>query len=58
MLKQDVIKTIDNLPDTASMEDIIYRIYVLDKHYKALRDIEAGRVYSAEDIRRDILKNI
>jgi len=54
MLKQDVINTIDNLPDTASMEDIIYRIYVLDKHYKALRDIEAGRVYSAEDIRHDM----
>ena len=56
MLKQDVINTISSLPENASMEDIMYRLYVLHEHKKALRDIDAGRVYSTDDVRSSIVK--
>ena len=57
MLKQDAINTINALPENASMEDIMYCLYILDKHIKALGDIDAGRVHSTGDIRKSIVKN-
>ena len=57
MLKQDVINTISTMPENASIEDIMYRLYVLDKHRKALCDIDAGRVYSTEDVKKSIIKD-
>ena len=57
MLKQDVINKIDTLPEDASIADIMYFLYVLDKHNKALGDIDANRVYDTEDIRKSIISN-
>jgi hypothetical protein len=56
MLKQDVIKTINTLPDDVTIADVMYRLYVLDKHNKALADIDAGRVHSAAEVRESIVK--
>ena len=55
MLKNDVINTINSMPDDVSMADIMYLLYLLDKHYKALNDITANRVYSTDDVRTSIL---
>ena len=57
MLKQDVINKINAMPEDASIADIMYILYVLDKHNKALRDIDANLVYKADDLRKSILKN-
>lgn len=51
MLKQEVLDIISAMPDTATMEEIMYRLYIIDKHNKALADIDAGRVYSTDEIR-------
>jgi len=56
MLKQDVINTINALPDDITIADVMYRLYVLDKHNKALADIEADRVYSTAEVRESIVK--
>lgn len=50
MLKNDVINTINSMPDDVSMADIMYLLYLFDKHYKALNDIAANRVYSTDDV--------
>ena len=34
--KQEALKTIDQLPDDADMDEIMYRLYVLDKIRKAM----------------------
>ena len=57
MLKQDVINKIDTLPEDVSITDIMYILYVLDKHNKALGDIDANRVYDTEDVRKSIIRN-
>jgi predicted transcriptional regulator len=57
MLKQEVINTITSLPENVTIEDIMYRLYILDKHRKSLADIDAGRIYSTEEIRKSIIKN-
>ena len=57
MLKQNAINTISSLPDNASLEDIMYRLYILGKHEKALNDVRSNRVYSAEEVRKSIVVN-
>ena len=56
MLKQDVINTINALPDDVTIADVMYRLYILDKHNKALADIDADRVYSTAEVRESIVK--
>jgi predicted transcriptional regulator len=52
--KQDALNTINQLPDTADMEEIMYRLYVLDKVRKGQEDVEQGRLIPAEDLKREI----
>jgi predicted transcriptional regulator len=51
--KEQVQKILEVLPDSASLEDIQYHIYVRQKVEQGLADAEAGRVISHEEaIRR------
>ena len=52
--KQDALEVISQLPDTADMEEIMYRLYVLDKVRKGQDDVEHGRLTSAEDLKHEI----
>ena len=52
--KQDAIETISKLPDDADMDEIMYRLYVLDKVRKGQEALEQGRSVSSEDLRREI----
>ena len=47
-------RTVKQLPDTADMEEIMYRLYVLDKVRKGQGDIEQGRLTPAEDLKHEI----
>jgi len=51
MLKQQVLDTVLAMPEDISIEDIMYRLYIMDKHNKALSDIKAGRVYSSDEVK-------
>ena len=53
-VKQDALEVISQLPDTADMEEIMYRLYVLDKVRKGQDDIEQGRLTPAEDLKHEI----
>jgi len=55
-LKKEAINTITQLPDDVDMDEIMYRLYVLDKIRKGQEDIAQGRVISAEDLKREIEK--
>lgn len=52
--KQDALNIINQLPDNADMEEIMYRLYVLDKVRKGQEDVAQGRVTDAEDLKREI----
>jgi hypothetical protein len=58
MLKRDIIDTIVSLPEDVAIEDIMYNLLVIDKHSKALQDIEAGRIYSSEEIRASVIEGV
>jgi predicted transcriptional regulator len=42
--KQDVRRVLDGLPEEASLEDIQYHLYVLQRIERGRDDVEAGRV--------------
>ncbi len=53
-IKQEAIKAITSLPDTATMEDIMYRLYVIDKVHEGLDDVRNGRVITSEELEKEI----
>ena len=48
--KQEALDTISRLPDNANMDDIMYRLYVLDKIRSGREDVEAGRTISHDEL--------
>ncbi len=52
--KQDALNTINQMPDNADMEEIMYRLYVLDKIRKGQKDVEQDRVTDTEDLNHEI----
>ena len=51
--KQQAHELIDQLPDTASWADLLYRMEVRADIEAGLADIKAGRVQSVADIRKE-----
>jgi len=52
-MKSEAHRIVDQLPDNASWEDLIYRIYVRQSIEAGLRDAEAGRVETVAEVRRE-----
>ena len=51
-IKEEAHRIVDQLPENASWEDLVYRIYVRQSIEAGIRDAEAGRVESVADVRR------
>jgi hypothetical protein len=51
-IKDEARRIVDQLPDTATWEDLIYRIYVRQSIEAGLKDAEQGDVESVEEVRR------
>jgi len=52
--KQEALNTIDQLPDDADMDEIMYRLYVLDKIRKGQEAVEQGKTIISEELKREI----
>ena len=52
--KQDALETIGRLPEDTDMDEIMYRLYVLDKIRKGQEAVEQGRTTTSEELRREI----
>jgi hypothetical protein len=52
--KQEALDTIDKLPDDTDMDEIMYRLYVLDKIRKGQEAVNKGRTATSEELRREI----
>lgn len=50
--KEAAIKIINNLPDQATWDDIMYQLYVKKKIELSLKAAEDGKVYSHEEVRK------
>lgn len=52
--KQDALNTINQLPENVDMEEIMYRLYVLDKVRKGQEAAEQEETLTSEELQRDI----
>ncbi|HTY51378.1 MAG TPA: hypothetical protein VMB48_16965 [Steroidobacteraceae bacterium] len=52
--KQDAIEAIEQLPDNVPLDEIVYRLYALNKIRQGMQDVEAGRGISSEELAREI----
>lgn len=53
-LKQEAIDAISKLPETANLEEIMYRLYVIDRVKKGLDAIKRGQSISIADLKTEI----
>lgn len=52
--KQEALDAIQRLPDAADMEEIMYRLYVLENLRRGQHDAKQGKTTQAEQVLRDI----
>ncbi|HEY3700138.1 MAG TPA: hypothetical protein VGK97_12440 [Spongiibacteraceae bacterium] len=55
-LKQEALESLQRLPEDADIDEIMYRLYVIDKLRKSRDAVEQGQVISHDDLKRDIEK--
>jgi hypothetical protein len=53
-LKQEAINAISTLPDDASIDDIMYRLYVIDKVSRSREEVKKGKTITVDELRREI----
>ncbi|MHB9097258.1 MAG: hypothetical protein ACYC5X_05485 [Syntrophales bacterium] len=53
-LKQEALNVIAKLPETADIDTIMYRLYVVDKIRKGREAAERGEAVSTEDLKREM----
>ena len=55
-LKQEAIVSLQHLPEDADIDEIMYRLYVVDKVRKSRQAIERGEVISHDGLKSEIDK--
>ena len=53
-LKQEAIKAISKLPESANIDDIMYELYVIDKVNKGREAAERGDSISIEELKKEM----
>jgi len=54
--KQRLYNIIDELPEQIDIEDIMYRLYMLEKLNVAEKDVEENRLLSEEEVEQETSK--
>jgi hypothetical protein len=53
-IKQEALRTINELPDDTDIEEIMYRLYIVDKIRKGQQAIEDKKVLSSDELKQEI----
>jgi hypothetical protein len=53
-LKNEALAAISSLPDDSSVDEIMYRIYVIDKIQKGQEAAASGKTITIEDLEKEI----
>ena len=51
-IKEHAHRLVDNLPDGATWEDVMHRIYVRQAIEAGIKDSDAGRTIDVEEVRK------
>ena len=55
-VKEEAIRAISKLPESASMDDIMYELYVIEKVKKGKEAAERGETVSVEELKKEMQK--
>ena len=53
-VKQEAIRAISSLPDDAPIDDVMYRLYVIDKVSRGQAALKEGRTITTEELKKEI----
>ena len=53
-LKQEAIKAISSLPEATNIDEIMYRLYVIEKVRKGKKAVKDGEIISVDELKREI----
>ena len=53
-LKEKAVTAISSLPDTADIDDIMYRLYVINKVLKGKVAVDQGNVISIAELEKEM----
>ena len=56
LTKEKVKKTIDRLPDSFTVDQVVEELVVLDKIEKGLKEVEEGKVYTTQQVKDHLKK--
>ena len=56
--KQEILATVNTLPDNTTWDDAVYTLYLHSKLQKSKDDIKNGRVMSIEESKERMRKNV
>lgn len=52
--KQEALNIIERMPEDSDMDEIMYRLYVLDKIRKGQQAVVQGKTITSEELQREI----
>ncbi len=55
-LKQEALDAIQRLPDNADIEEIMYRLYVINQIRQGMQEATEGKGINSEELLRDMEK--
>ena len=53
-LKKEVLNAIEKLPEETTIDDIMYRLYVIEKIRKGQEAVKRGEVISVEALKKEV----
>jgi predicted transcriptional regulator len=53
-VKEEAIRAISSLPDDALIDDVMYRLYVIDKIARGQAALKDGRTITTEELLKEI----
>ena len=54
-LKKEAIKVISALPENVDLDEIMYRLYVIDKVKKGESAVREGKTISSDELKKEIV---
>jgi predicted transcriptional regulator len=54
LTKEKVRKTIDRLPENFTVDQIVEELIVLNKIEEGLKDVEKGKVFSTDQVKKEL----
>lgn len=56
VIKEEAKKLLDNLPDEASWDDVMYEMYVRKKIDEGIKAADEGKLVSHQEVKKRFLK--